>query len=734
MRTLRLILALLCVSLVAQAHHGRGAAGPGSPDPTANLIPSYNDVYANWKNAGLLSVGGIAAIDATRTACSQVVSPSGKTPPQSGDDDALIDAAITACASGTILTLGTSACTCSAPCVFELDQSEYAALNKSITVRGYGGYAGHCSSVNSVGTWWPVNINTYNGALLDWAISSTTAGSNCGVSTASVIACSQAAGTVLMSPSSNYAWGWAGSPLGPYNPTTGNFGTTLTADAAQGATTVSVASTANFSVGMWVLIDESPQVVSTTNPTGGSAVEASPEWLTTSAGAVALIEGGDIPGGYSFIGSGGGGQENQRLNQEIHQIASIGSGTLTFTTPLTLAFRQSGSHDARVYWPTQNNSTPNAFLFQAGLEDLAIIKAANSGVQIQFCAECWVQHVEVSTWIAGAVNCNYSARCDIESNYFHLGADLENNGNEYPIGISAASTEFYVADNIIQFGGKGMVERGAGAGVIAYNYVDDEMYMQAVIGDYWRDMSVNGSHYAGAHHALFEGNWGDSCDSDETHGNATYHVFYRNDCTGIRTTFVDPSQGKTANDTAGTCWGSGGGASPPATTCGPRRAAGPMGFDYRFAYVGNVLGLAGVTTTANGWVYQGAYSGSSGCPSLAQDKAIWMSGWTGSEWPACDPNLSATITSTENPYEFRNCDFDYVHGSQYDCATGYSHTLTNSFYIASAPSFFSGGASCTYPWPWVDPTTSPYVKTNSCSGSGLPAQARWNAGTPFAQP
>jgi len=71
---------------------------------------------------------------------------------------------------------------------------------------------------------------------------------------------------------------------------------------------------------------------------------------------------------------------------------------------------------------------------------------------------------------------------------------------------------------------------------------------------------------------------------------------------------------------------------------------------------------------------------------------------------------------------------------QADCATGYSHTFANSFYTSSAPSFFSHGATCTYPWPWIDPSTWPYVKTNSCGGSGLPAQARWNAGTPFVQP
>ncbi len=52
----------------------------------------------------------------------------------------------------------------------------------------------------------------------------------------------------------------------------------------------------------------------------------------------------------------------------------------------------------------------------------------------------------------------------------------------------------------------------------------------------------------------------------------------------------------------------------------------------------------------------------------------------------------------------------------------------------SAPTFFSAGASCTYSWPWVTPTGSTQIQSNSCGGPGLPAKARYDAGTPFVQP
>ena len=670
----------------------------------ATVMPAENNVSTNWQKAGLLSIGGIPT---NRTVCT-TVSPTLKTPPVSGDDSITINAAINGCGAGTIVQLAAG--------TFQIDQSEYIALNKGVTLRG----TGNCTNASS--PYCQTVINVYNGALADWTISATQTGAMCGVTSSSPSACSAAAGVILMSPSTNYNWGWGGCNLGT-TPT--SCGTTLDADVAQGATTVQVHSTTNFSVGMWVLIDEDPKPVSTTNPTGGAALSASPEFLNSSGSPatmrLAII---DTINTYSMAPS--------RLNQEIHLITAIGAGpcpgtncTLTFDSPLTLAFRQSGSHDARVFWPTVQGSASNPFLQQAGVENLTITKAANSGIEIEFCAYCWVKNVEVGGWIAGAVNIEYSARAQIEFNYFHDCDDCENNGTEYPIGINSGSTESYVVNNIILRGGKGMVGRGANTAVVAYNYQDDTFYMAALIGDYWLDMGVNGSHFGGTHHFLFEGNWGDNCDGDETHGNAIYHVFFRNDCTGIRTTFTDPSINKTVNDAAGIGWASG-----SQTTPAPMRAAGPMAFNYWYAFVGNVLGLAGVTTTANGWVYKGGFCGGCGSPPFQTNKAIWMSGWVGGEWPNMDLNLIATTGA----YIFRHGNYDYVNGAINDWASGYTQSLPNSLYLSSAPSFFGPGASCTYPWPWVSSTSSPPILTNSCGGPGLPAKARWAAATPFVQP
>jgi hypothetical protein len=84
-----------------------------------------------------------------------------------------------------------------------------------------------------------------------------------------------------------------------------------------------------------------------------------------------------------------------------------------------------------------------------------------------------------------------------------------NSGAEYPIGVDDAATEVYIVNSITIGCGKGMVGKTAHGSVVAYNYMDDTMYdSYSAIGDSWVDMGVNGSHYTGTHHMLFEGNWG----------------------------------------------------------------------------------------------------------------------------------------------------------------------------------------------------------------------------------
>jgi Divergent InlB B-repeat domain len=684
-------------------------AGSGGNDPTAGVLPPYDDVYANWANAGMQSVGGIPS----RTTICATVNPLG-----GGQDDFTnIQNAINSCPAGQVVQLGGGA--------FSVHMADLPIrISTGITLRG----TGNCSGSSS--PYCQTSISVADGALAY-------TGGKCGTSTSSEVTCPNGGPSVIqvapVNPGYNYSWAKCGNAgLG-----TGCGATLLTTDAAQGQTTVQVASTSGFSVGQWVLIDEASGAGWVADPlnqwTGYGSVWAASDWLSPSGspatgrvmwsksqngsgwdfGSTFPYQTGSVGCWHSYC---------DRPTAELHKIASIGTGTLTFDDPLTIAFRQSGSHNAQVYgglYPNQQGSgSPISFLQNASVENLSVLRGVNGGIGMQFCAYCWIKNTEVGYWYGGGIEIAYSARSELNNVYVHHSAFSVNNGGEYPIALDEASTEILITNSITNFGGKGMVARAGGAGsVVSYSYVDDTMYdAQSGIGDYWVDMGLNASHYSGPHHVLFEGNWADNMDNDHTHGNSMYMTFFRNQGTGLRTPFTDPSNGDAVNDATGLGFGVG---QAYPTAPGPLRAAGPSAYNYWFAFVGNVLGTSGVTTAANGWSYQGDWSG----------KRIFMLGWNDGPGGQ-DPHLNGASGS----YLFRHGNYDYVTSSaQWDASTP-DHTLPNSFYLSSAPSFFGASTSCTYPWPWVTPTGSTQIQTNSCGGSGLPAKARWDAGSPFMQP
>ena len=99
-----------------------GTTGASGSDPTSGVLPSYNDAYANWKNAGLQSVGGIP----NRTTVCATISPLGG----GKDDTANINNAIASCPAGDVLMLAAG--------TFTVNEGETINVNKAITLRGTG--------------------------------------------------------------------------------------------------------------------------------------------------------------------------------------------------------------------------------------------------------------------------------------------------------------------------------------------------------------------------------------------------------------------------------------------------------------------------------------------------------------------------------------------------------------------------------------------------------------------
>ena len=288
---------------------------------------------------------------------------------------------------------------------------------------------------------------------------------------------------------------------------------------------------------------------------------------------------------------------------------------------------------------------------------------------------------------------------EIEEFYVHNAAWPVNGGGGYSISLSQGSSEALIENGISVLANKVMVARSSGAGsVVAYNYTDDG-YING--SDAWIEVGVNGSHMVGSHHMLFEGNYSFNTDSDQTHGNSIYHTYFRNYLSGYRRPFT-ALDGTPVDDAAG--------------CCGPLRAASAHAYAYWFSFLGNVLGTPGHMT---GWTYDGI----GGPNRMPGERSGCWAGWTSARramtrlWP---PRQFATATTTMSP-------------TVVWAASDTAHTLPNSLYLTAAPAFFSAGSG--YPWPWVNPTGSPQV-LSGCGGkcSGLPAKARYDAGTPFTQP
>jgi hypothetical protein len=631
-----------------------------------SILPPQNDVSANWKNAGMQSVGGIPI----RTTVCATINPIG-----GGTSDATnVNNAIAACPAGDVLMLGAG--------IFTVKNGEVINVNKSITLRGTGA----CNNASS--PYCSTVIAMHGGAVMN----SYTCGSSRCANTPMII-------------------------VGPPLWTTSWTPTTLTADAAQGATSLQVTSMTGFAVGQWVLIDEASGAAYQTDPEGYGQIWAAPDWLSPTGvpatGRVAWqkhnpsqswddfsssqypYQSGTTGCYYSFC---------DRPTAELHRITAINAGakTITFDDPLTIAYRASGGHKAQLYYPSK------AFVQNAGVEDMTLEYSDGGNISFQYCAYCWAKNVESTLALLGGFDLTYAARTELNEIYTHKCVWPVPGGGGYNIDLQHATTEIYIVNSISVECNKVITARSGGAGsVVAYNFMDDQFINGQ---EHWQEIGLNGSHAAGSHGMLFEGNQASNLDSDHTHGNAIYYTFFRNYATGVRARFTDYISGVVIDDSANEPGGN-----------RPLRAAGVMAYTYWMAFIGNALGTPGVTTPAKGWALDGNNHGD-------QTGSIWLLGWSAQPPYNSDPNSAA--------YTFRHGNYDYYDNTvAWDPGTP-NHKLPNSFYLPSAPSFFSSGNG--YPWPWITPTGSKPVQPgpSGCGGtcSALPAKARYDVGTPFVQP
>jgi hypothetical protein len=508
---------------------------------TSNTLPSDRNAIANWRTAGMLSVGGIPV----RTVVCRVIRPLGG----GNDDTANIQNAINACPAGQVVELAAG--------TFTIAEGNYLRVNKAITVRGSG--AG--STI----------LQRTDGAQLE-------PGQANG---------SKPSPLVILGPA---RYGpWFGHPDKSTN------STNLAVDGAAGSTTITLDCGGNcspkLSVGQIVLLDEvsgagwQPDVTGT-----ATAVWAAPDYRVTWKKHKPFLPYIDDFGADQYPSQAStNGDQYSRLNRptnEIKEIASISGNVISFTSPLTISYRV--GHEAQLTWLSDSSTGARIpYVRKAGIENLSIQNGDDGNIKFDWCAYCWAKNVESSIWTGKGVEFASSFRCELREFYLHDAAYSRPGGGAYAVSLDGASSEILIEDGISVKANKVIVVLASGAGsVVGYNYMDMGLI------DYsegWIEVGLSASHFVGSHHVLFEGNYGFNADSDDTHGASVYITFFRNWLRGIRHSFVNPQTGHTIDD-----------AIQPGN--GPQRTAATQAYAYWFSFIGNILGASG---QMSGYVYQG---------------------------------------------------------------------------------------------------------------------------------
>jgi len=255
-----------------------------SPPSTSSILPPDRDASANWKMAGMLSVGGVPN---RTTQCGVIINPIG-----SGQDDTVnIQNAINACPAGQVVQLSAGS--------FTIAEGRTIQINKAITLRGAGATATLLNRPNgaTVGTYFP------------------------GSAPSAVI--------------NIQGKGATGSTV------------RLSSDVAQGSYSVQVSSGAGYSVGEIVLLDEASGAAwQYDRVNSNEQVWASSDYRVVWNIHNPSMSGDDCCLGDPSSIFGYFQVHPDHPTNEMHQISAISGNTITFDSPITISYRV--SHGAQL--------------------------------------------------------------------------------------------------------------------------------------------------------------------------------------------------------------------------------------------------------------------------------------------------------------------------------------------------------------------------------------------------
>ena len=251
----------------------------------------------------------------------------------------------------------------------------------------------------------------------------------------------------------------------------------------------------------------------------------------------------------------------------------------------------------------------------------------------------------------------------MEQVYAHDAAFPDPATASYWISFTTGTSESLLTNSIILKANKLMASLQSGQGnVIAYNYMDQqEICCEGP--DNWIENGLSNSHYAGAHHALLEGNFASQMGGDDTHGNSTYNTYFRNYSTGYRLpSWVNAYDNKTINNITDL----------PAV----RLVHWLRPFSIRII-TGNLLSVTcwDIRTIARLRIVD--YISTTGSPAIFSPAQ--------SNIPGVDPKSNLDINRGTT---IAHGNYDYLSNAVTSESKYSDHNLPNSFFLSKAPSFF----------------------------------------------
>ena len=456
--------------------------------------------------------------------------------------------------------------------------------------------------------------------------------------------------------------------------------TAITGGANKGATSITVASTANLKVNEIAWIEE---------PNDGNAVF-----------------GFGLGGGTGAVNADDRMHNNAAVKNTRVMVTAISGSTVTFNPPLAYDFNVAGGARIAGY----GGQVGPTF---AGLEDLtANGSPSGEGIAYQSCYGCWFKNVELKGYSTFGFEFGWSACCEIRHCYVHEPADY-NWSHGYAIQYDCANN-FLAEDNIIWKNETGfIIQGGSGGNVFGYNFMFQVYNVYGGLQHQGESLYSNHTPYPTMN--LWEGNCGSGFQEDFYYGPSSRTTLLRNylhcadpDITDSRVA-VSIDSHQWSNSVVGNVLGSSG-------THATIHAALP-----------NINISWANQTPQNNWVYDPGTSAFSYGQNVIYRLGYPFSGNTSSGGASADGT-----TNNLNFIDLLVRTNTIIHGN-YDAAhkaivwdpTISDHNIPNSYYLAGKPSWFGN-----LPWPPYDP-----ANPSSCDLTNIPAGYRFIYGVdPAAGP